>query len=69
MKVEMFYGESWLGYSVDEFMDAIDDCIRWYNETRIKSLLGGLSPTRGSGQAWGWRRRIARKNVSTPAVI
>lgn len=45
MKVEMFYGESWLGYSVDEFMDAIDDCIRWYNETRIKSLLGGLSPT------------------------
>lgn len=46
MKVEMFYGECWAGWSVSEFMDEIDEYIRWYNGSRIKKSLGGKSPIR-----------------------
>ena len=43
--LELFYGRSWSGWSVDDFMDAVDRCIHWYNERRIKeSLGGGMSP-------------------------
>lgn len=44
LKVEFFYERNWKGISVDEFMDELDDYIRWYNEKRIKLSLGGLSP-------------------------
>lgn len=44
LKVEAFYGRSWSGWTVDEFMDEIDGYIRWYNERRIKKSLGGMSP-------------------------
>lgn len=44
MKVEMFYCESFAGWSLAEFMDAIDSYINWYNNERIKGSLGGLSP-------------------------
>lgn len=44
LKVEFFYGCDWLGWSIDEFMDALDDYIHWYNEERIKLSLGGMSP-------------------------
>lgn len=43
-KVEFFYGCDWSGWSIDEFMDALDDYIHWYNEERIKLSLGGMSP-------------------------
>lgn len=46
MKVEMFYGESFSGWSLSEFMDAIDGYIDWYNTERIKESLGGMSPMR-----------------------
>lgn len=46
LKVEFFYGYDWSGWSIDEFMDALDDCIRWYNVERIKMSLGGMSPVR-----------------------
>lgn len=39
-----FYGRSWSGRSVDNFMDAMDSYIHWYNEQRIKASLGGMSP-------------------------
>lgn len=44
LKNEMFYGRSWLGVSIDAFIDELNDYIRWYNETRIKLSLGGMSP-------------------------
>ena len=44
MKVEMFYGRSWRGVSVEGFMDAVDAYIRWYNSDRIKVTLDGMSP-------------------------
>lgn len=44
MKVELFYGRCWSGWSVDDFMDAVDRYIHWYNERRIKESLGGMSP-------------------------
>ncbi len=27
---------AWSGWSIDEFMDGLDDYIHWYNERRIK---------------------------------
>lgn len=44
LKVELFYGRCWSGWSVDDFMDAVDSYIHWYNERRIKESLGGMSP-------------------------
>lgn len=44
MKVEMFYGERWAGWTTSDFMDEIDEYIRWYNGSRIKKSLGGKSP-------------------------
>ena len=44
LKVEFFYGNDWRGWSIEQFMGALDDYIDWYNEKRIKVSLGGLSP-------------------------
>lgn len=44
MKNEMFYGRSWFGVSVEDFMDQVDRYMHWYSEKRIKMSLGGLSP-------------------------
>ena len=46
LKVEMFYGRSWAGWSMEEFMSEVDRYIHWYNERRIKTSHGGLSPVR-----------------------
>lgn len=44
LKTEMFYGHNWDDYSIDEFIQEVDDYIHWYCSDRIKSTLGGLSP-------------------------
>jgi hypothetical protein len=44
MKNEMFYGLSWSGVSVEEFIHVIENYMVWYREKRIKNTLGGLSP-------------------------
>ncbi|WP_312282051.1 IS3 family transposase [Oscillibacter sp.] len=44
MKNEMFYGLSWLGISIDGFIQVINDYMVWYREKRIKESLGGYSP-------------------------
>ena len=44
LKNEMFYGRSWYGVSLEQFMKRLDDYIHWYNEKRIKLSLGGMSP-------------------------
>lgn len=44
VKNELFYGRSWAGVSIDEFMGRLDSYLHWYNEKRIKMSLGGKSP-------------------------
>ncbi len=40
----MFYPGNWLSTSIEQFVQALDGYIRWYNEKRIKISLGALSP-------------------------
>ena len=44
LKNEMFYGRSWIGVSMDDFINEINDYITWYNTKRIKQSLGYMSP-------------------------
>jgi hypothetical protein len=39
IKARMFFGRSWEGWTVGDFMDAIECYIHWYNEQRIKVSL------------------------------
>lgn len=38
LKNEMFYGESWLGISIEYFTLQLHNYIEWYNEKRIKRV-------------------------------
>jgi transposase InsO family protein len=40
----MFYGQSWNGVSIQQFVDELDKYLLWYNEKRIKISLGAMSP-------------------------
>ena len=44
LKNEMFYYVSWAGYSIDQFINAVDQYLHWYCEKRIKLSLDGMSP-------------------------
>ena len=44
MKNEMFYGKDFIGVTIEEFIQMINDYIIWYNTKRIKSSLGYMSP-------------------------
>lgn len=44
LKNEMFYGKSWIGISIDQFIEQVNRYIQWYNEKRIKISLGAMSP-------------------------
>lgn len=44
LKTEMFYPRNWQSMSIEQFSQALDSYIRWYNEKRIKISLGALSP-------------------------
>ena len=44
LKNEMFYGRSWVGVSMDDFINEINSYIKWYNTKRIKQSLGYMSP-------------------------
>lgn len=44
LKNEMFYGISWVGITVETFMQMIDTYMEWYRRKRIKISLGGMSP-------------------------
>ncbi len=44
LKNEMFYGRSWAGVTIRQFIQKVDSYIKWYNEKRIKLSLGALSP-------------------------
>ena len=44
LKNEMFYGRSWNGVTIEEFIEKLDQYIHWYAEKRRKLSLGGISP-------------------------
>jgi putative transposase len=44
LKNEMFYNRSWQGVSIEQFINELNNYIKWYNEKRIKIPLGGMSP-------------------------
>ena len=44
LKNEMFYGHSWTGVTTKQFIDILNEYIKWYAEKRIKLSLGGMSP-------------------------
>ena len=44
IKNEMFYGRSWSGVSLEQFMDTLNEYLHSYNQTRIKMSLGAMSP-------------------------
>ena len=44
IKNELFYGRSWTGFSLEAFVDTLDEYLHWYNRTRIKMSLGAMSP-------------------------
>lgn len=46
LKPEMFHPGNWQSTSIEQFTQALDSYIRWYNEKRIEISLGSLSPIR-----------------------
>lgn len=44
LKTELFYPQSWMSTTIEQFVETLDSYIRWYNEKRIKSSLGFRSP-------------------------
>lgn len=44
LKTAYFYPRDWRATTAEQFMQAVDSYIRWYNEKRIKVSLGALSP-------------------------
>jgi len=44
LKTELFYPRNWQATTIEQFIEAVDAYIRWYNEKRIKVSLGSLSP-------------------------
>lgn len=42
MKNEMFYGRSWRGVTLEEFMHEIEEYMLWYRNERIKISLDGM---------------------------
>ena len=36
LKNEMFYGRSWIGVTMDDFINELNSYINWYNTKRIK---------------------------------
>ena len=52
LKNEMFYGRSWVGVSMDDFINEINSYIEWYNTKRIKQSLGYMSPAEYRHRSW-----------------
>lgn len=44
IKNEMFYGRSWIGTKINEFIGLLNEYLHWYNGKRIKISLGAISP-------------------------
>jgi hypothetical protein len=53
LKTELFYPRNWHSTTIEQFIQALDSYIRWYNEKRIKIYLTGLSePGQAPQEPW-----------------
>ena len=53
MKNEMFYGRSWQGVTLENFMQQIEAYMVWYRDERVKLSLGRLRAPQNSKVKWG----------------
>ena len=44
LKTELICPRDWKGNTIEQFLEAVDSYIRWYDEKRIKISLSALSP-------------------------
>ena len=44
VKNEMFYNHNWLGVTIKWFIAIYDEHLTWYNENKIRTSLGTMSP-------------------------
>lgn len=44
VKNELFYNRDWTRTSIDQFVEILNEYLLWYNEVRIKTTLGNMSP-------------------------
>lgn len=44
LKNELFYPQDRKNATIEQFIEALDSYVRWYNEKRIKIALGSVSP-------------------------
>ena len=44
IKIEMFYYKNWYGISIQQFIEKLNEYLKWYNEKRIKKSLNYMSP-------------------------
>lgn len=44
LKNEFFYDRDWKDVTIDEFVDLLDQCMRYYRDRRIKEPLGWMNP-------------------------
>ena len=52
LKNEMYYNRTWNDTSMQEFIEVVDEYIRWYDQKRIKLSLGGRSPAEYRQSLW-----------------
>lgn len=52
LKKEIFYGRSWVGVSMDEFINEINSYIEWYHTKQIKQSLGYMSSVEYRHTLW-----------------
>jgi len=64
LKNEMLYGYSWADITIDQFIEHLDEYLKWYAEKRIKLSLGGMSPL-AYKKIWGWPFEV-QENVRAP---
>lgn len=44
LKNEMFYNRNWSEVTIEQFIAILNEYLSWYNNTRIKTSLGNMSP-------------------------
>lgn len=65
LKTELFYPRNWQSTTIEQFIQAVDSYIRWYNEQRIKISLGFLSPLEYR-ESWTYGIKPVQVFIRTP---
>ena len=68
LKNEIFYKREWKDVTLDEFINIVNNYIKWYNETRIKKSLGYKSPIEYIKRIRITIRKKSKKMSASPFV-